>query len=197
MTAAPRAHYVKAIAQMVVGTLTAAAAVAALVINLLQGDPARSIQEQVFSVIGVGLALAAGIELAYTLFTHGPDEALDPLMLGLSAALILQLGRVDQFSWGQGLAAIFYVACLASLFAVRKWLAEAQEPENYEPRWLIKWRKSRQAAWRTGMAERSATSPNAPAVRTPEVRGATQDAPTAGVRVSRDVQAAPRCAGPA
>ena len=44
---------------------------------------------------GVGLAAAAALELAYTLFTPGPDEALDPLMLGLSATILLKLAAIE------------------------------------------------------------------------------------------------------
>jgi hypothetical protein len=91
-------------------------------VNLRQRDPAEAIQHQVFNTIGVGLAVAAGVELAYTLFTDGPDEALDPLMLALSAALILQLGKVESFKWTEALAAILYVVSLGILFRIRKYI---------------------------------------------------------------------------
>ena len=40
------------------------------------------------SVIASAFAVAAAIELAYTLFTPGPDEAVEPLMLGLSSGIL-------------------------------------------------------------------------------------------------------------
>src|SRR2546427_7405484 len=39
------------------------------------------------SLVGFALAYAAGIELGYMLFTPGPDEAVEPLITGLAAAV--------------------------------------------------------------------------------------------------------------
>jgi hypothetical protein len=84
---------------MAIGVVTACIALYVAADQVLSAhghDPTR----QVFLVVGGGLATAAAIELAYTLFTAGPDEALDPVMLGLSAALILQLGKAKSFRLG-------------------------------------------------------------------------------------------------
>jgi hypothetical protein len=82
-------------------------------------------QRGVFDVIGVGLAVAAALELAYTLFTHGPDEALDPALLAVSAALIIQLGAdIDGLTWTDAATTCLFVAALAGLFAVRRWVAQ-------------------------------------------------------------------------
>jgi len=86
--------------------------------------------------IGFALALAAAVELAYTLYTHGPDEALDPLMLGLSAALLLQLGEANSLKWAEGLAMLLYACALAVLFAERRRLAD-QEEEGEED-WTLR-----------------------------------------------------------
>jgi hypothetical protein len=74
---------------------------------------------ELFDLVGYALAAAAVVELAHTLYTHGPDEALDPLMLAISAALLLQLGKVEVFDWRQGIAALLYVAALGGLFVIR------------------------------------------------------------------------------
>jgi len=121
---APRAQYVKAVTQMGIGI---AAAVTVLILSIdlsLKGYTGARIEEHIFVTIGVALAVGAAIELAYTLFTHGPDEALDPLMLGLSAAIILQLGKVHGFDLRQATSAILYVVALGTAFAVRKYLAD-------------------------------------------------------------------------
>lgn len=48
----------------------------------MMGDSgAQSMTIHVIAVIATALAVAAALELAYTLFTPGPDEAIDPLML--------------------------------------------------------------------------------------------------------------------
>jgi hypothetical protein len=117
--AGPIALYIKAVAQMIVGTVATLAVIATVTLNIWQRDPATHIQEQVFGVIGIGLAVAAGIELAYTLFTSGPDEALDPLLLALSAALILQLGKQEEFSWTAALALLLYAVPLVVLLKIR------------------------------------------------------------------------------
>jgi drug/metabolite transporter (DMT)-like permease len=126
---------------MVIGTVAAVAAIVVVLRDWGSDIALKMMQEHVFSTIGVGLAVAAAVELAYTLFTDGPDEALDPLMLGLSAALILQLGHADRFAWTEGLAAILYVGALAGLFVVRRRLADVQEPDDYEPSFVKAWRE--------------------------------------------------------
>ena len=60
----------------------------------------------VLNLTGDALAAAAAVELVYTLFTKGPDEALDPLMLGLSAAALLSLGSVSGFKVSDGVTLI-------------------------------------------------------------------------------------------
>lgn len=73
-------------------------------------------------VIASALAVAAAIELAYTLFTPGPDEALEPLMLGLSAGILFlitensndKLSVAVQFS-----AVLLGVLALGALFIIR------------------------------------------------------------------------------
>jgi len=84
----------------------------------------------VLSLTGDALAAAAAVELVYTLFTRGPDEALDPLMLGLSAAALLSLGAVTGLDPKQGAALLLYALALGVLFLIRNYLAaEAEEEE--------------------------------------------------------------------
>src|SRR6266567_859258 len=46
-------------------------------------------------MVGVALAISTAFELAYTLFTDGPDEAVNPLLTGLPAAILLLISRND------------------------------------------------------------------------------------------------------
>jgi hypothetical protein len=108
--------------------------------------PAHSIHEQfcylipsstvAFRVVADALAAATVVQLAYTLFTPGPDEALDPVMLALATALLLDLGQVSGFKWRDGVAIILYTAGLGVLFMVRVFLA----PDKGDPPDLW-WRK--------------------------------------------------------
>ena len=78
----------------------------------------------ILNLTGDALAAAAAVELVYTLFMRGPDEALDPLMLGLSAAALLSLGAVDKFNIKEGVALFLYTLALSVLFLIRKHLAQ-------------------------------------------------------------------------
>jgi len=83
----------------------------------------------VFNVIADALAAATVLQLAYTLFTPGPDEALDPVLLAIATVLLFQLGKVEKFHWRQGLAALLYGAALAGLFAVRVFIAPDEDKQ--------------------------------------------------------------------
>jgi hypothetical protein len=99
--------------------------------------PAAGVREQfcylippamiAFKVIADALAAATVIQLAYTLFTPGPDEALDPVLLAIATALLFQLGTVDHFRWQDGLAVLLYGTALSALFAVRVFIAPDEE----------------------------------------------------------------------
>lgn len=91
----------------------------------------------ILQVIADALAVATAIQLVYTLFTPGPDEALDPILLAVAAALLLQLGKVEKFSWGDGVAIILYSVALGILFVVRVFIA----PDEDGPPKLWWWKK--------------------------------------------------------
>jgi hypothetical protein len=93
----------------------------------------------VFQVIADALAAATVVQLAFTLFTPGPDEALDPVLLAIATALLFQLGKVDHFRWQDGLAVLLYGAALAGLFAVRVFIA----PDEDSPPRLWWWAQRR------------------------------------------------------
>lgn len=148
---APIARYFKSIVQMLIGLTAAAFAIREAWIGLAEDLPITRVQDHVFEAIALGLAVAAAVELAYTLFTPGPDEALDPLMLALSAALILQLGKVEDFHWQEAISALTFAAALAGLFVIRKYLATQHEPANWSPMEAIRRRplSSKEGADRT------------------------------------------------
>ncbi len=80
-----------------------------------------------FQIIASALAAATVIELAFTLFTPGPDEALDPVLLAIAAALLFQLGKVSEFHWQDGLTVVLYGIALAALFMVRVFIAPDED----------------------------------------------------------------------
>jgi hypothetical protein len=52
-----------------------------------------------FQIIADALGAATVIQLVYTLFTPGPDEALDPVLLAIATALLFQRGSAESFRW--------------------------------------------------------------------------------------------------
>ncbi len=127
-TLKPWAHGVKVLLQMLVGL----GAVVDIGIHVAHSVATHAGNTRLapnitisIAVIAYALAVAAAIELAYTLFTPGPDEALDPLMLGVSSAiLILVSGGFPH--WAQVAALITGVVAPAILFLVRRYLLEQE-----------------------------------------------------------------------
>jgi hypothetical protein len=71
-----------------------------------------------FLYIASALAVSAGIDLGYMLFTDGPDEALQPLMLCISSAAFFTISNNPEGSWVVGI----YVACIFGLmFSMKKY----------------------------------------------------------------------------
>jgi hypothetical protein len=71
------------------------------------------------AIVGYGLALSAGIELAYMLFTPGPDEAVEPLIHACASAALLALSS-DLDSWQAVLTLAVLVASIGGLFWMRR-----------------------------------------------------------------------------
>jgi hypothetical protein len=116
-SADPPAQWIKAIVQMAIGVGTVITIAIVVWIPSLRHD---GIAELALKVVAVGLALAAVVELTYTLFTEGPDEALDPLILGLSSFILLKISDpiTDLTLSNAGTFAIL-IAALAVLFILR------------------------------------------------------------------------------
>lgn len=99
-----------------------------------------------FCYIGKALGISAGVDLGYMLFTDGPDEALTPLMLGVSSAAFLTISQHPDNNWTVGV----YVMCiLVLMFCMRKYkewgLDKPDSPKLRIDAWLAKW-KSRNNA---------------------------------------------------
>jgi hypothetical protein len=87
-------------------------------------------RRDLLSVIGYGLVMSAGIDLAYMLFTPDLDEAVNPLIVALSAGSIIILSQ-DKITenWFAPLALIVMVVSIAVLFWVRKIFIEKKRDE--------------------------------------------------------------------
>jgi hypothetical protein len=116
----PWARVAKALLQMVVGV----AVVVSLAVALLNPGFRGLSADLILGRVAIGLAFATGIELSYTLFTDGPDEVLQPAMMGVSAAIIFLVSKVSTASWTQALALLLLGLLLGLLFLVRKHYAD-------------------------------------------------------------------------
>lgn len=45
------------------------------------------------------LAISCGLQLAYMLITEGPDEAIEPIMLGVASVILLILSTIEPAQW--------------------------------------------------------------------------------------------------
>ena len=80
----------------------------------------KFVKYKTLEIVSRGLAYAAGIELGYMLFTPGPDEAIEPLILGLSSALILAISKIEELKLYQATSLIFFILGLGILFIIRR-----------------------------------------------------------------------------
>jgi hypothetical protein len=157
-TLGPRAHFYKALIQMIIGVVGAGVVCYHLLADVFSRQVlAKQASEHLFLNVGITLGAAAVIELAYTLFTHGADEAVDPIMLGLAAAMLVQFGQAGVLDLKQGVAALLYVAALGGLFLVKERLIRLHEVPSWRPSWWKLGDKPDDAASRpTGTANESA-----------------------------------------
>ncbi len=76
------------------------------------------------------MAYSAGIELAYTLFTEGPDEAVEPLIMGLAAAMLFAFSQIDKIDIRDASGALIFVTALAGLFLVRHYFVQPEDEDQ-------------------------------------------------------------------
>lgn len=77
----------------------------------------------ILALVSKAVMVSAAIELAYMLFTPGPDEAIDPLILGIAGTALLVMSdenaaKTDSILY-DGVAVLLFVFSLAILFYLR------------------------------------------------------------------------------
>jgi hypothetical protein len=81
------------------------------------------------AIAGYALAFSAAIDLAYMLFTAGPDEAVEPVILGFASAALIVSAKSDLTS-KNAVIIVVLVAGIAVLFWVREtYINDEQRPE--------------------------------------------------------------------
>jgi len=71
-------------------------------------------------VVAAALAYSSALELAYALFTRGPDEAVEPLIMGLAAAILAVVSGIAKVDVGNALGVALLVLALAGLFTIKQ-----------------------------------------------------------------------------
>jgi hypothetical protein len=90
----------------------------------------------ILEVIGYGLAISSGIDLAYMLFTPELDEAVDPLIIALSAASIIVLSKEGIYDyWYSSLPLVVMISSIVALFWVRRSLVEKKGVDELKSGW--------------------------------------------------------------
>jgi hypothetical protein len=74
--------------------------------------------ERPIALVGKGLAISAGVDLAYMLFTPGPDEALEPVMLGIASTVLLLISNAEHRPLYYAIVVLLLAVSLAGLFLV-------------------------------------------------------------------------------
>jgi hypothetical protein len=144
------AFYVRTVAQFLIG-LYIFAFLALKALNHLGLWPDRWLgavhATPVLAMVSAALLAAAAVELAYMLFTPGPDEAIDPLILGLAGTTILALSHHEQAAsesqppaidelMNGGLVVLLIAGLLLLFFLrwkVRQWFADEDETDEEAP----------------------------------------------------------------
>ena len=80
-------------------------------------------------LVGQALAVSASIELAYMLFTPGPDEAIDPVILGIAAAALVALSENNPH-WEDAILVLSFSVGLYILFHLRSKLGIGEVSEK-------------------------------------------------------------------
>ena len=127
-----RAEGAKAILQIAVGILFLLILIIELCIHW--SETLSGAADRALIIIGVALAFSAVVELAYTFFTDGPDEAIDPLILGISSFALIRLSTGNPKLNNVALPVSLLALAVFVLFVARRFLLEVRKKSTTDPR---------------------------------------------------------------
>lgn len=99
----------------------------------LPGPVTATLKQDTLEIVAHGLMYSAGVELAYMLFTPGPDEAVEPVLLGLASAVLLTISN-DGDSVLNMLNVAVMCAAIAGLFYVKDRFLKKRRKGTKTPR---------------------------------------------------------------
>ncbi|AFJ98430.1 hypothetical protein QMS71_07815 [Cronobacter sakazakii] len=82
--------------------------------------------------VASALAISCGIQLAYMLVTEGPDEAVEPIMLGVASGILLILSDANATEWDadRSVAVFLLIVSIPVLYASSRWMNKNREEEK-------------------------------------------------------------------
>ncbi|SRR6266436_1068161 len=120
----PSAQNIKIILQMLVGVILTVLVILKIINYVGHPIPIILLTTQTLGIVGVALIFSTVFELAYTLFTPGPDEAVDPLITGLAAVILLVISNITQITFDIAGGVALLVLALVVLFILKYFFIE-------------------------------------------------------------------------
>lgn len=88
------------------------------------------INQPILKMVSIALAAATAVELAYMLFTPGPDEAVQPVMMGIASFVLYALSLYNENTSGTDLIGIaLLVLCIPILLYTKEWMEKRANKE--------------------------------------------------------------------
>ncbi len=83
----------------------------------------------ILETVGHALAFSAAVDLAYMLFTPGPDEAVEPVLLGIAATILIILSSSEMLNHvlETGLGVLFLASAIVLLFYARERFLKSEQ----------------------------------------------------------------------
>lgn len=119
----PYAHWIRTFFQMLTGAIVTALLIMKgfYLIGLfsVSGSLLLVMNMPTLQMVADALMFSAGFELAFMLFTPGPDEAIEPVILGLAAAVLIVVSD-ETVDWRDAVVAPLLSLSIAVLFIIRQ-----------------------------------------------------------------------------
>ena len=85
---------------------------------------------KILQIVSIGLGAATAVELAYMLFTPGPDEAVQPVMMGVASAVLYALSNIGKLEGLELIGIALLICTLPLLFWLNHRMEEWQEQKR-------------------------------------------------------------------
>lgn len=126
----PRANKIKIFLQMLVGVILTVVIIVYIAIYVIEFFIPHKSQNpltdvSILTIVGVALAISTAFELAYTLFTDGPDEAVNPVITGIAAGILLLISPRLDFTGAGAIAVLIFVMVI--LFILKEFFIEDKD----------------------------------------------------------------------